>query len=956
MKRNTKMCFVNTAAFLVCLASAWCAALAAGQTTSDLKPRDLAPVTVLEAPKHPAIEIARDGAAKAVIYVADPAGRGNYDPRSYRLGRGGTSALVRMVNEMVDVLSLTAGVRIEVVDQPPAADKAAIVVGSCEESRAAGIDTAAIPPEGYVIKTAPNRVFLVGGTNTVPAGGTGSDNGTAWAIADFLERVVGVRWYWPAEYGGRSIVRQTALTIPPLHYKDQPVSARREVGPTGGSLAGFVKQPFPATMPSGVVPDGEKQLLFGAQYPLMRIGTFVPYRQQNQEVAHGAMAGIAKQATPVIDARFALKDDGTRDYSVLCYSSPETLDFFLNNCEQAWDKGQRLDQAAVTPSSLNIRFPNTPGLICKCPRCKEIGDAARGDDLHHQRVIVTFVKNVAEAIQKRWPDKWVVFNTLTVPPPKGLELPSNVRIWGSFLYSKIGRFGQEPDVKNKVEESLRGWNELIKGHPQVSPYNLLRELSDGSRGPAQFPHLIGDFYRTGRTTVGGGPTDLSIVFWSKEAPTAYVLMRAYWNPEFDVDVVLDEMCRRLFGPAQADARALLTLQCDRWEKTVLNPPLTEHTSIAPECFKQIWPAAAVAEMKTLRDKALEKFGNDAPEAKQAFLYWTWMFDSFAQQAEYIHSGSTNRPPVGVATASTNPPAVTPAEAAVASAFAGNVKTNEKDGAVMVLIPDGSFEMGSTKKNRDAWFKAHPEDQNDVIRSAAVSDEMPPHTVELGAYYLYRTEVTVSQYRKFCQDTGRAMPPEPVVDGAGPWKWQDSHPIVNVTWNDAKAYATWAGADLPTEAEWERAARGGDQRTFPWGEVWPPPQGAGNFADASSNKSARTFGSVMGQSLAFIEAYTDGVLFTAPAGASATNNPTGIADLAGNVREWCADWYDAGYYKNAPKRNPAGPTTGVWRVVRGGSWYDGTAWCLRVANRGDYRYFPIGDRSCVVGFRCVVRVP
>jgi len=304
----------------------------------------------------------------------------------------------------------------------------------------------------------------------------------------------------------------------------------------------------------------------------------------------------------------------------------------------------------------------------------------------------------------------------------------------------------------------------------------------------------------------------------------------------------------------------------------------------------------------------------------------------------------------------------------------------------VLIPAGEFLMGTGEDERAAWAAAHPDSSRaSLIGFAAArdqffktfwsgvsneqktawleeqparpddphmfADETPRRKVRLSAYYMYRTEVTVAQYRRFCTATGRQMPPEPIrpVHGSRvPWKWDDRHPIVNVTWRDAKAYADWAGAALPTEAEWEKAARGGDRRIFPWGDAWPPPQQAGNFADS-------TFGAANLCPKFPVDACTDGFVFTAPAGAFAAN-PYGVYDMAGNAAEWCADWYDAAYYRSAPGRNPAGPVSGVWRVVRGGSWYDGSPGSLRVARRGDYFHLPVGASSCVVGFRCVVRSP
>jgi formylglycine-generating enzyme required for sulfatase activity len=237
---------------------------------------------------------------------------------------------------------------------------------------------------------------------------------------------------------------------------------------------------------------------------------------------------------------------------------------------------------------------------------------------------------------------------------------------------------------------------------------------------------------------------------------------------------------------------------------------------------------------------------------------------------------------------------------------GAARVNPKDGAAMVYVPAGEFLMGSTDADKNAY-----------------DDEKPQHRVYLDGYWIYQTEVTVAQYRKFCQAMGRQMPPEPE------WKWQDAHPIVNVTWDDAAAYAAWAGAALPTEAQWEKAARGSDGRIYPWGKEWDGAKCV-NSVGGNAPGGTKPVGGM-------------------PAGVS----PYGCLDMAGNVWEWCADWDDDMYYRNAPSRNPTGPATGTMRLLRGGSWRHPYPDFFRAADRDGSSP---GDRGDYGGFRCVLRSP
>ena len=230
-----------------------------------------------------------------------------------------------------------------------------------------------------------------------------------------------------------------------------------------------------------------------------------------------------------------------------------------------------------------------------------------------------------------------------------------------------------------------------------------------------------------------------------------------------------------------------------------------------------------------------------------------------------------------------------------------VVTMGKDGAPMVLIPAGEFQMGS---------------------DMGEDDELPIHTVYIDAFYMDVFEVTNAQYGKFMKETGYKAPRY----------WEDQslnkpdQPVVGVVWDDAIAYCKWAGKRLPTEAEWEKAARGGlVGKSYPWG-------------DESDIISMEESGGVTSAG-------------TYPVGSIKPNN-YGLYDMDGNAWEWCLDWYNEEYYAKSVKNNPKGPESGKNRVLRGGSWSAGVYYPLRVA----YRYSLNPDQtSNLVGFRCIIPV-
>jgi len=346
----------------------------------------------------------------------------------------------------------------------------------------------------------------------------------------------------------------------------------------------------------------------------------------------------------------------------------------------------------------------------------------------------------------------------------------------------------------------------------------------------------------------------------------------------------------------------------------------KHKELLPEKFFErlalVTPRAEHPVEETLtKREAAQGPANEAPKLNIKQMWWwvvalvgaigivivLWLNGTFQlESAPVLLNSPTVHPLVFASSTPTRAVAATPASSSL---------TTTADQNSIILVPAGNFIMGSDNGN---------------------ADEKPIHTVYLNAFYIDKYEVTNALY-KSCVDANACAFPKFFnsnlrITYYGDARY-DQYPVIGVTWDMAKAYCAWRGARLLTEAEWEKAARGTDGRTYPWGEGID--QSRANY---NNNNDPNYAGDT-----SKVDAYPNGV------------SPYGVFDMAGNVWEWVADIYDANYYASLtlPVANPLGPTTGLYHVVKGGSW-DSNSYDLRSARRN---WIDPSKANIYIGFRC-----
>ena len=350
---------------------------------------------------------------------------------------------------------------------------------------------------------------------------------------------------------------------------------------------------------------------------------------------------------------------------------------------------------------------------------------------------------------------------------------------------------------------------------------------------------------------------------------------------------------------------------------------------------------------------------ERPESTSAFTTITPNDTAFPEERDPQTTTSADLTPIPDAVQSTQPAFTTTLESRAVSPTEirelpnlGETRLRPKDQGLMVYVPAGEFEMGTQEEEITYTLTLCSEfNQNcDYVITSSLS--RPTHIVYLDGFWIDQHEITNAQYAAFLNDQGNQVEgnaawlsinnPHSLIELKNDTYWPldgfADHPVIEVTWHGANAYCEWAGARLPTEAEWEYAARGPESLFFPWGDTFDLT--LLNFCDTNCEKFWKTADYDTG--------YSDGYSKTAPVGSYPGGASwCGALDMAGNVHEWVADWM--GPYSIFRQENPSGPETGTIKVIKGGAWCNSPI-IFRSSHR--WNYAPLGS-GFNLGFRCAV---
>jgi hypothetical protein len=548
---------------------------------------DLNPVTFKQAPSHPPVVLVKDGQPRANICVMPT--RLSY-------------ALNLAVQELQECIEQTTGAKLPVVKGRVEAP--AIVIGDCDEAAREGLVGPKMPIEGFAIKTAADHVFIVGHDGPVGEGTRAVSDGTAWGVLEFIERFVGVRWYWPTEKDGRSIIKSPSLIIEPVSIEDAPVFRKREIWPPCGEPSHGGGQPLT---------PHQTRLRHGNSWPI-------------NLVVHSPNWANVKEYVEGRPEVFQLKSDKTRNFAVLCYGNPKTLQTYLENID-LWLQGKPA-RLGIVGNAVTVS-PNDVELSCYCDDCRRLWDPEGGSLGSASRVMATFVDKLAREVKQRWPDRDITIIFLPylnyTMAPDGFKFPGNVEVQicgmpGMATY-------KEPAIRDSEQRNIDRWVEISGRKVQNWHYDCWP--AHKTRAAYQYPHVVKDFYQRNRDKVIGSFINGTEDHWPRQHISLYCWMKCLWNPDYDVDAAVDEFCKRMFGPAARTMRELVGMQIDGWEKS-----RWPGGRFSPKGVYEVsFPRKDVEKMEMLFAKARKEAEGDALATRRLDYYAPAMLDFFKESKD-----------------------------------------------------------------------------------------------------------------------------------------------------------------------------------------------------------------------------------------------------------------------------------------------------------------------------------